>query len=143
MKSRKAFLLIMSIILVILVAGVPAAVTGETVVDAAEGAPLKEMPVLKGDTWQKMSHDEKVAFVWGVGHMLSIERNFVAIRPGKGAAGLSCTLAEGLAGISMNDIVSDIDTFYRENQDDLAAPVIAVIWDEIAQPRLKKDTATR
>ena len=31
------------------------------------------MPILKGDLWQKMTHDSKVAFIWGFGHVVSIE----------------------------------------------------------------------
>src|SRR4030042_4227631 len=32
------------------------------------------MPILNGDLWQKMTHDTKVAFIWGFGHVVSIEQ---------------------------------------------------------------------
>ena len=35
------------------------------------------MPVLKGDVWQKMTHDSKVAFIWGFGHVVSIEQHLM------------------------------------------------------------------
>lgn len=138
MKARKVFLII-----AVLVPGILAVGTlngsAEEKLPADANTSLKEMPVLAGDVWQKMTHDEKVAFIWGMGHMLSIERNMIAKHPEVKKTGFTCKMAEGLAGISMNDIIDDIDKYYRENPDDLQAPVIEVIWDDIAKPRIKPD----
>ena len=32
------------------------------------------MPVLKGDVWQKLDPNAKVAFVWGAAHVIAIEQ---------------------------------------------------------------------
>ena len=34
---------------------------------------LKEMPVLTGEQWQTLQPDTKIAFIWGVGHVVTIE----------------------------------------------------------------------
>ncbi len=137
MKARKVVLMV-TLLLGILAVG-SLNVAAEEKLQTETDANLKQMPVLTGEVWQKMSHDEKISFVWGMGHILSIERNVIARHPEVKTAGFSGKMAEGLAGISMNDIVRDIDTYYRENPDDTEAPVIEVIWDEIAQPRIKPD----
>ncbi len=41
----------------------------ETIAEAVE----KEMPVLKGDQWVAMDENSKVAFIWGAGHVVTIE----------------------------------------------------------------------
>jgi hypothetical protein len=139
MKVRKVVPIITFLILAVLTVW-SLNVSAEEKLQADANANLKEMPVLTGEVWLKMTHDEKVAFVWGMGHMLSIERNIIARHPEVKKAGFSGKMAEGLAGISMNDIIRDIDKYYQENPDDLSAPVIEVIWDDIAKPRIKPDT---
>lgn len=134
MKTQKLFLIITWMFLGVFAVGC-FDISAEEKLQADENKSLNEMPVLTGDVWQKMTHDEKVAFVWGMGHMLSIERNVIAKHPEVVKAGFSGKMADGLAGISMNDIIRDIDKYYRENPDDLEAPVVEVIWDDIARPR--------
>ena len=34
----------------------------------------KAMPLLKGDVWQKADHNAKGVFVWGVAHVILIEK---------------------------------------------------------------------
>ena len=43
---------------------------GGTISEAVE----REMPVLKGDTWMVMDENAKIAFIWGVGHVVTIEQ---------------------------------------------------------------------
>ncbi|HKQ33082.1 MAG TPA: hypothetical protein VJV40_07750, partial [Thermodesulfobacteriota bacterium] len=52
-------------------AGAPAfgASSEETVAEAV----AKEMPVLKGDQWMTMDENAKIAFIWGAGHVVTIE----------------------------------------------------------------------
>lgn len=102
---------------------------------------LSEMPVLTGDVWQKMAPDEKVAFVWGIGHVVTIERQVDERHPELKKEGFVAKLAEGLAGIPMNTIVQEVDKYYNENPDDLGAPVMEVIWDDMVKPRIKSGIA--
>ena len=34
----------------------------------------KHMPLLKGEQWQKMDSNAKVAFIWGAAHVILIEK---------------------------------------------------------------------
>jgi hypothetical protein len=104
---------------------------------------IKEMPVLTGDVWQFMSSDAKVAFVWGIGHVATIERQMTELHPELHREGFSAKLAEGLVGVPMNSIILEIDTYYKKNQDDLKAPVMEVIWDEIVKPKIKTGIANQ
>lgn len=96
-----------------------------------------EMPLLTGDTWQKMTMDEKIAFVWGIGHVATMERESVELNPELKRESFAAKLCLGIAGIPMNRIVGDVDSFYRENPGKVADPVIKVIWDKYVIPRLK------
>ncbi len=104
---------------------------------AGGGEKLKEMPVLTGTVWQKMTADEKIAFVWGMGHVVTVEWQAVQMHPELKHDDLAAKLAEGLIGVSMNDIVQKIDGYYKDNPDDLNAPVMEVIWDEMVTPKIK------
>lgn len=108
---------------------------------AAINQNIKEMPVLTGDVWQKMAPDEKVAFVWGIGHVVTIERQVAERYPELKREDFVAKLAEGLDGVSMNTIVQEIDKYYNEYPDDLGAPVMEVIWDEMVKPRIRSGIA--
>ncbi len=98
---------------------------------------LKEMPLLNGETWQAMTSGEKVAFVWGIGHVVTMEREVEEKRPELKKAGLASKMAEGLAGMPMKEVVSMVDKYYTDNSGSLSDPVMKVIWDRIVKPRIK------
>ncbi len=98
---------------------------------------LKEMPLLNGETWQAMTSGEKVAFVWGIGHVVTMEREVEEKRPELKKAGLASKMAEGLAGMPMKEVVFMVDKYYTDNPGSLSDPVMKVIWDRIVKPRIK------
>lgn len=98
---------------------------------------LKEMPLLNGETWQAMTSSEKIAFIWGVGHVVTMEREAAEQRPELKKAGLAAKMAEGMSGMPMNEIVAMIDGYYKDNPGSLSDPVMKVIWDRIVKPRVK------
>lgn len=98
---------------------------------------LKEMPLLNGETWQAMTSGEKIAFIWGIGHVVTMEREVEEKRPELKKAGLASKMAEGLAGMPMTEIVSMIDKYYADNSGSLSDPVMKVLWDKIVKPRIK------
>jgi len=119
----------------------------------AEGTPanapvvsLKEMPLLRGDTWLKMTHDEKVAFVWGMGHVITMERESSEKYPELKNVSIAVMMAKGLAGMPMNEVVSTVDGFYKANPSQSIDPVVKVIWDTIVASKLEPgstDTPTK
>ena len=104
---------------------------------------LKEMPVLTGEVWQTLQPDTKVAFIWGVGHVVTIEENVIQRHPELKRQGFTGKLAEGLRGVPMNTIIQVIDNYYRNNPDDLDLPVMRVVWAELVRPKLKSGIGDR
>ena len=101
---------------------------------------LKEtlgMPVLKGDVWQKMSQETKVAFIWGFGHVVAIEQHLMEKYPELKREDFVSKVVEGMSGISMNDVISRIDSYYASNPDQLERPVMSVIWQTMIKPNIK------
>jgi hypothetical protein len=50
-------------------------------------------------------------------------------------------LCSGIAGIPMNRIVGNVDSYYRDNPGKTTDPVIKVIWDSFVVPKLKTEGA--
>jgi hypothetical protein len=104
---------------------------------------LKEMPVLTGEEWQTLQPDTKTAFVWGVGHVVTIEENVNKRHPELKRQGFSSKLAEGLRGVPMSTIIQEVDSYYQKNPDDLDLPVMRVIWRQLVKPKLTTGIADR
>jgi hypothetical protein len=136
MKIFKITLLLCALVLFV----VPGAGVFNASADEKAGAEIAaipaEMPLLTGDTWQKMTRDEKIAFVWGIGHVATMERESVELNPELKRESFAAKLCLGLAGIPMNRIVGDVDSYYRENPGKVADPVMKVMWDKYVTPRL-------
>jgi hypothetical protein len=99
--------------------------------------------LLDGDVWQKMDQNSKVAFIWGAGHVVAIEKELAARYPELKVENFSAKVAEGIAGVPMNDIVAEVDAFYKANPDKLNVVVMRVIWDSLIKPNLKTGIAGR
>lgn len=97
------------------------------------------MPVLDGDLWVKMTHDTKVAFVWGMWHVVSTEHYLMGKYPDLKRENFSAKVIEGMSKtpMAMNGIVALIDKYYQTNPDQMAKPVIGVIWASLVKPNLK------
>ena len=102
---------------------------------------LKEMPVLTGEQWQTLQPDTKIAFIWGVGHVVTIEEHVIQRHPELKRQGFAAKLAEGLRGVPMNTIIQEVDAYYQNNPDDLDLPVMRVIWVQLVKPKLKTGIA--
>jgi len=96
-----------------------------------------EAKLLTGDVWQKMSKDEKVAFIWGAGQIVTIEQAIMDKLPEMQQENFSAKVVEGMADTEMNQVVSTIDGFYAANPDKLDRAVFRVIWDEMIRPNIK------
>lgn len=110
--------------------------SAEVATETDTSAKLKEMPVLRGELWQKMTHDEKVAFIWGMGHVVTIERESMRMHPQLVRDSLAASLSRGIAGKSMNRIIDVIDDYYRDNPAGRDEPVLQVLWDKLVRPKI-------
>ena len=101
-------------------------------VSAAEGK------LLRGDVWQGMTPDEKVAFLWGAGQVVLVENEIMAQMPELKVENFSAKVAEaGSDNIILNDLVVRIDNFYDTYPENNSMPVIHVIWDTTIKPNIK------
>ncbi len=101
------------------------------------------MPVLTGDLWQKMTHDSKVAFIWGFGHVVTIEQHLMDKYPELKRDSFVPKVVEGMANIPMNEVVARVDMYYSANPDKIKEPVTKVIWDTMIKPNIKTGIAGR
>ena len=113
-------------------------VNAEETEASVEAQVAKEMPVLKGDLWVKMTPDSKLAFVWGAGHVVTIEQVLMRQYPELKRQSYVLKVAEAHANstVSMEEVVTTVDEYYAQNPDNLEMPVMHVIWDTIIKPNL-------
>jgi hypothetical protein len=104
---------------------------------------LAEMGIklLNGTIWQKASQDEKVAFLWGFCHVVTIEQALMAQYPQLKVENFSAKVVEGMAGMKLNDIVLKVDEYYAANPTQLDTAVVRVMWDTVIKPNLKTGIA--
>ena len=110
----------------------------------------KYMPICKGEQWQKMDSNAKVAFIWGAAHVILIEGVLMEEVPGIRVENFSAKVIESrrakkAAGTAptINQIISAIDQHYKDHPDQLEVPVLKVIWDVGVKPNLKTGIAGR
>ena len=133
-------------------------ITGATVVFSADEAQEKKefreavqqklessigMPLFKGDVWQKATQDEKVSFIWGICHIVSIEHELMVKFPELKLENFSAKVAEGMADVPINNIVRKIDEYYAANPTQLDTSVVRVMWDTMVKPNIKTGIAGR
>ncbi len=119
--------------------------------EAAVKEMQKAMPLLRGDVWQKVDHNAKVGFVWGAAHVILIEKvlmeEFPELRKESFVAKVlearEARIKAGVAAMTINEAVSQIDQYYKDHPDQLDVPVMKVIWDVAIKPNIKTGIAGR
>lgn len=87
---------------------------------AGQGGP----ELWNGSHWRDMSPDLKVAYIKGIGNMADFE--VAAGGAGRGPC-ISWALVDELKQMTINQIIQEVDKFYRENPDKRTMPVIEVV----------------
>ncbi len=150
MKTSKWIYLCVLFLLCIGIAGWTTLASAQGVKDSAGVAKEAEkyMPLLKGNLWQRMEPGAKVAFIWGAAHVILIENVLMQEIPELKVENFSAKVVEArrarvTAGTAMtiNQMISAIDQYYREHPDQLEVPVLRVIWDVGVKPNLKTGIA--
>jgi len=101
------------------------------------------MPMLDGKLWKEMTPDSKVAFIWGFGHVVTIENTLMEKYPELKRDSFVAKTAEGMVGMPMKEVVEKIDAFYKENPQKIEDPVTKIIWDTMIKPNIKTGIAGR
>jgi len=93
-------------------------------------------PVLSGMTWVKMSQDQKAGYIWGVGDIIDLEQEIMEIYPELKRESFVTKAVEGIGDVQINEIVFNVDTFYKEHPEKGNLSVIRVIWDTMIRPNV-------
>jgi hypothetical protein len=148
MKNKKLIVVVCVLWAFILLAGtISTALTAETEAqkqlnqNVAKQLSDKGIKLLTGTIWQKASQDEKVAFVWGFCHVVTIEEALMQQYPQLKVENFSAKVVEGMTGVKMNDIVRTVDEYYAANPGELEVPVMRVMWETLIKPNLKSGIA--
>jgi hypothetical protein len=101
------------------------------------------MPILKGGVWKNMMPDSKMAFIWGFGHVVSIEQHLMEKFPELKRDSFVAKVVEGMVGIPMEKVIARVDDYYSANPNQIETPVTNVIWDLMIKPNIKTGIAGR
>ena len=97
-----------------------------------------ELEIINGERWVASSVEEKRAYLFGVGNMLELEqammgKNYEAMRKDS----IVHVLLEGLAGISIADLMIKLDQYYANSPQNKKKAVIEVLYIDMAKANLK------
>ncbi len=136
---------ISQILLLLMLAAMPFAVMGADAPaqESVTQAVAREMPVLKGDQWLTMDDNAKVAFIWGAGHVVTIEEVIMEKYPDQKRDTFVAKVVEASSNspMTMSQIAAVVDKFYQDNPDKTDTPVMMVIWDTMVKPNIKTGIA--
>jgi len=102
------------------------------------GSAGRSPELLTGELWQEMSPDAKVAFVWGIGNLVEYERAGTEPQP-RGIRSFIPLLIKGLAAKPINDVVRQVDAYYKTHPDQLKRPVVDAIFNAVVIPPIKAE----
>ena len=97
-----------------------------------------DLVIITGVHWTTASHDEKVAYLFGIGNMLEIEQAMQGKNPSSHIRKNSIVpvLIEGLTGTSMTKVREMLDQWYEKNPGQRNRSVIEVLYTEFAVPNI-------
>jgi hypothetical protein len=119
-----------------LLALAPIAGNAQTPASAAS-TPATQQRFADGNDWTKASVDEKRAFLFGIANAVSVALGWDERHVPANQVTFSRRARDGLAGTSLGEAVNRIDAWYAANPGRLETPVVAVMWLDIAKPRLQ------
>lgn len=99
------------------------------------------MPILKGAVWQKMTEDSKTAFIWGFGHVVSIEQHLMEKYPELKRDSFVAKVVQGMADMPMQKVIAQVNDYYIANPNQIDTPVTSVIWDLMVKPNISMGIA--
>lgn len=96
----------------------------------------QNLEIITGEHWSDSSLEQKRAFLFGIGNVLEVEHAMAGddyeARRGQSIVHV---LLDGLSGVSIANMVSQLDKFYADHPSQSARPVIEVLYLEEADQR--------
>jgi hypothetical protein len=90
-----------------------------------------------GKDWTSASVEERRAFLFGIANAVSVGVGWDERHVPAGQTTFARRAGAGLAGVSLGEAMRRIDAWYAANPGKIDTPVVAVMWLEIAKPKLK------
>jgi hypothetical protein len=151
-KSRLIQMVVLVLLCMVFVFGtMNGAVRAATPQGEVEAEAEKYMPLLKGDQWLKLDSNSKVAFIWGAAHVVLVELILMEEFPELKVENFSAKVREArtarqkagtpLSRMTINEAISQIDQFYKDNPGKRDVSVMRVIWDVGVKPHVKTNIA--
>jgi hypothetical protein len=103
----------------------------------AVSTPATQQRFADGNDWTKASLEEKRAFLFGIANAISVAIGWDERHVPADQMTFSRRARDGLAGTSLGEAVNRIDAWYAANPGRLGTPVVAVMWLDIAKPKLQ------
>ena len=106
-------------------------------VSGATAWAAQDLVIVNGEHWVGSSLEQKRAYLFGIGNVLEIEQAMVGDGY-KDMSGRSIVpvLLEGLSGVGIANIVTQLDKFYADHPEQATRAVIEVLYLEMALPNL-------
>lgn len=111
-----------------LIAGSPAVANAQTAASQQRFA--------NGNDWTSASVAERQAFVFGIANAISVGIGWDERHVPAGQTTFARRAGAGLSGVSLGEAMRRIDAWYAANPGKLDTPVVAVMWLDIARPKL-------
>ena len=99
--------------------------------------PVTQQRFADGNDWSKASLDEKRAFLFGIANAISVAIGWDERHVPASQTTFSRRARDGLGDTSLGEAVNRIDAWYAANPGRLETPVVAVMWLDIAKPKLQ------
>ncbi|HOX89276.1 MAG TPA: hypothetical protein PLN55_06675 [Burkholderiaceae bacterium] len=90
-----------------------------------------------GSDWASASVEERRAFLFGIANAISVGVGWDERHVPAGQTTFARRAGAGLAGVSLGETMRRIDAWYAANPGKADTPVVAVMWLEVAKPKLK------
>lgn len=90
-----------------------------------------------GNDWNSASVDERRAFLFGIANAISVGIGWDERHVPTGQTTFARRAGAGLSGVSLGETMRRIDAWYAANPGKMETPVVAVMWLDIAKPKLK------
>lgn len=101
----------------------------------AQAAPQQRFAT--GNDWTSASLEERRAFVFGIANAISVGVGWDERHVPAGQTTFARRAGVGLSGVSLGEAVQRVDAWCADNPGKLDTPVVAVMWLDIAKPKLK------
>jgi hypothetical protein len=97
----------------------------------------EDLVIVNGEHWTSSSLEQKRAYLFGIGNVLEIEQAMAGDEyEARRGRSIIHVLLDGLSGVPIENIVTQLDKFYTDHSDQINRPVIEVLYLEMALPNL-------